>query len=100
MSFHAMKKTACGKLGLCVDEGGVMAAAAVEVWLRPPPRIDAIAEQARRMYDVEGLGFRKIGEMLGCGSGNACLAYQRAYEVLGLPLPERRTNSGRPRKTA
>jgi hypothetical protein len=93
----AIVEATCEKLGLA-DGDDAATKAAVEVWLRPPPRVDAMADQVRRMYEVEGLGFRKIGEVLGCGSGNACLAYKRAYETLGLPLPPRRTNLGRPRK--
>jgi len=72
--------------------------AEVLVWLRKPPRIDLIADEVKRLYDDEGVGFREIGDRLGCGSGNACLSYKRWHEMNGLPLPPRRTNTGRPRK--
>jgi DNA invertase Pin-like site-specific DNA recombinase len=93
----ALLKTVQQKLGLRPAMDG-LTASSVEVWLRKPPQLDAMAEQVRQMYEVEKLGFREIGDRLGCGSGNACLAYRRAYEMRGLPLPERRTNLGRPRK--
>lgn len=75
-----------------------------QVWLRQPPRVDRIADEVREMYDVNGLGFRVINNLLekkygeAIGSGNICAAYRRWYESRGLPLPPRRTNAGRPRR--
>lgn len=77
-----------------------------EVWFRQPPRVDLMADEVRQLYEVEGLGFRLINKQLeakyGCkvGSGNCCAAWRRWYEVRGLPLPERRTKMGRPRRKA
>lgn len=76
----------------------------VTVWFREPPRVDAIADEVRHLYEVEGLGFRLINKRLETkygekiGSGNCCAAYRRWYETRGLPLPERRTTMGRPRR--
>ncbi len=70
----------------------------VTVWLRKPPRVDRIAGEVRRLYEDEDLGFREIGDLLKCGSGNACLAYRRWYESRGLPVPPARRPGGRPRK--
>ncbi len=72
----------------------------VTMWLREPPRVDRIAAEVRRLYEDEGVGFREIGDRLGCGSGNACLAYQRWYEIRDLPVPPARRPGGRPRKEA
>jgi len=75
-----------------------------EVFLVPPPFVDHIADEVRRLYDVEKKGFRVIAQILknkynrSIGSGNSCAAYRRWYEIRGLPLPEPRTNTGRPRK--
>lgn len=78
----------------------------VDVWFRKPPRVDDIADEVRDLYDVEKLGFRVINQKLEAkygepiGSGNCCAAYRRWYEVRKLPLPERVTKTGRPRKAA
>lgn len=67
----------------------------VEVWLRQPPRLDAMAAEVRRLYEDEGLGFRAIAKKLGIGCGNIYQAYLRYYEMQGLPVPPRRPR-GRP----
>jgi hypothetical protein len=46
------------------------ASAAIEVWLRRAPRLDAIAGEVRRLYEEEGLGFRTIAKRLSIGCGN------------------------------
>jgi DNA invertase Pin-like site-specific DNA recombinase len=74
--------------------------AAVEVWLRKPPRLDLLGPEVVRLYEMEGLGFREIGLRLGINSGNAWLSYQRYYEIRGLPMPPRRPLNYRPRKAS
>jgi DNA invertase Pin-like site-specific DNA recombinase len=72
--------------------------ATVEVWLRRPPKLDALAPEVRRLYEDEVLGFQEIGARLGISSGNAWLSYKRYYEMAGLPMPPRRPLNYRPRK--
>jgi hypothetical protein len=72
------------------------AAAEVTVWLREPPRLDSIADEVRRLYEDEGLGFRTIAKRLNIGCGNVYQAYLRYYEMRGLPVPPRRPR-GRPK---
>lgn len=67
----------------------------VSVWLRPPPRLDALAGLVAWLYERHGLGFRRIttvltqaGVKVGCGNVYAC--HLRHYELLGLPVPPRR----------
>jgi site-specific DNA recombinase len=71
--------------------------APVEVWLRRPPRLDAIAAEVRRLYEDEDLGFRVIARKLGIGCGNIYQSYLRYYEMRGLPTPPRRPRGRRPR---
>jgi hypothetical protein len=71
----------------------------VEVWLRRPPRMDRFAAGVRRLYEEDGLAFRVIGERLGIGCAGAWQAYRRYYDMLGEPMPPRRPNTGRPRKS-
>jgi hypothetical protein len=76
---------------------------AVEVWLRPPPRLDALADEIRRLYEEEGFGFRRIAQTLGIGCGNVYQSYMRYYEMRNLPVPPRRPRgrypSGGPDRT-
>jgi hypothetical protein len=88
-----------GRLGVPCVSGDEAESGPVTVALREPPRVDRQAEEARRLYEDEKVGFREIGRLLGCGSGNACLAYRRCYEMWGLPVPPARSGrGGRPRK--
>jgi hypothetical protein len=57
---------------------------------------DAIATIDQTLGDIAQKLEAKYDEVI--GSGNVCLAYQRWYEIRGLPLPPGRTNMGRPRK--
>jgi DNA invertase Pin-like site-specific DNA recombinase len=67
----------------------------VVVWLRSPPRLDAIADEVRRLYEEEGLGFRAIAKRLDIGCGYIYTSYLRSYQKRGLPVPPRRPR-GRP----
>jgi DNA invertase Pin-like site-specific DNA recombinase len=73
--------------------------AAVEVWLRQPPRLEAVAAEVRRLYEDERLGFRTIAKQLGIGCGNVYQSYRRHYEMQGLPVPPRRPRGRSPRST-
>jgi hypothetical protein len=90
-------------------EGGVpMAgsgepAAEVEVWLRPPPRLDRLAERVHELMDVQGLSYREAAAALqkeghAVNSGNVWYIYRRYYAMHDLPVPKRPYNSGRPRR--
>ena len=71
--------------------------APTEVWLRRPPRLDAVAAEVRRLYEDEDLGFRAIARKLGIGCGNIYQSYHRYYEMRGLATPPRRPRGRRPR---
>ena len=94
-----------GELGaaMVVEPTGVVEQ---EVWFRKLPRVDEIADDVQRLYDVERLSFTEINVKLEAthgepiGSGNCCAAYRRWYETRKLPLPERESKIGRPRKSA
>jgi hypothetical protein len=83
-------------LGLPNDAIIEIMPAEVEVWLRVPPRLEAIAEEVRRLYEQEGLGFRLIGKKLGLGCGYIYQAYLRYYGMRGLPVPPRRPRGRSP----
>jgi DNA invertase Pin-like site-specific DNA recombinase len=91
------------RLLACLTDSGALAdrsetspSAPVDVWLRRPPRLDAIADQVRQMYEEEKLGFRAISERLDIGCGYVYQTYKRYYEMRGLPLPPRRPRGRRP----
>jgi DNA invertase Pin-like site-specific DNA recombinase len=74
----------------------------VEVWLRPPPRQDRLAERVHQLADVEKRSYRDAAKILqGEGnyvnSGNVWQILRRYYEMRGLPPPERPYNNGHPR---
>lgn len=80
------------------------AAKEVPVWLRKPPRLDAIAEQVRELIDIEGQSYREAAKTLrqeghNVNSGNVWYSYRRWYEMRGLPVPEKPYNNGKPRKS-
>ncbi|NQT40157.1 MAG: recombinase family protein [Planctomycetes bacterium] len=77
----------------------------VSVWLRKPPRLDAIAERVHLLTDVDGLSYRDVAKRLrqeghNVNSGNVWYSYRRWYEMQGIPVPERRYNNGHRRKSA
>ncbi|NLF71023.1 MAG: recombinase family protein [Candidatus Anammoximicrobium sp.] len=78
---------------------------AVRVWLRKPPRLDALAERVHQLIDLDGLSYRDAAKVLQSedhkvNSGNVWYCYRRWYEMHGLPVPKRPYNNGRPRKSA
>lgn len=91
------------------DEGNPAAGAVkrqLEVFLRPVPLVDRLADEVRHLYDVEGINYPEISSRLSLkhkrkiGTGVCASAYQRWYASRGSPVPPRRTTEGRPRRTA
>jgi site-specific DNA recombinase len=83
--------------------GGGEPAAEVSVWLRPPPRLDLLAERVHQLLDVEGLTYREAADLLQeeghvVSVGNLWDSYRRYYAMQGLPAPRRPYNGGRPRR--
>jgi hypothetical protein len=77
----------------------------VSVWLRKPPRLDAIAERVHELIDIEGLSYRDAAKQLrtvghNVNSGNVWYSYRRWYEMQGLPVPKLEYNNGHRRKSA
>ncbi|QDU94470.1 recombinase family protein [Lignipirellula cremea] len=73
------------------------------VWLREPPRLDAIALRVHELIDIESLSFRDAAKKLReegikVNSGNVWYSYHRWYEMQGLTAPDLPYNNGRPRK--
>lgn len=76
----------------------------VSVWLRKPPRLDAIAERVHELIDIEQLGHRVAAKRLQLeghqvNSGNVWYSYRRWYEMKGLPVPRLPYNNGQRRKS-
>lgn len=87
------------------DLGDDLPGDAVSVWLRKPPRLDAIAERAHELIDIDGLSYRDAAERLraeghNVNSGNVWYSYRRWYEMQGLPVPKRPYNNGHERRSA
>ena len=77
----------------------------VEVWLRKPPRLDALVERVHELMDQQGLSYRDAAKVLPAegkkvNSGNVWYSYRRYYDMRDLPVPKRPYNNGRPRKSA
>ena len=77
----------------------------VSVWLRPPPRLDVIAERVHQLIDEQGLSHRETAKQLqreghNVNSGNVWYSYRRWYEMQGLPMPNVRYNNGKKRRPA
>ncbi len=75
----------------------------VSVWLRQPPRLDAIAERVHQLIDVDGQSYRAAAATLqaeghNVNSGNVWYSYRRWYEMQGQPVPDQDYNNGQPRK--
>jgi hypothetical protein len=65
--------------------------AEVEVWLRPPPRLDLIAERTHELMDDQGLSYREAAAALqregyAVYSGNVWYSDRRYYAIHGLPV--------------
>jgi site-specific DNA recombinase len=76
----------------------------IQVWLRPPPKSDQLAERVHQLIDVERRSYRDAAKVLQAeghqvNSGNVWTIYRRYYEMRGLPVPERPYNNGHPRES-
>ena len=77
----------------------------VSVWLRKPPRLDAIAERVHQLMDIEDLSYRETAKVLQeedprINSGNVWYSYRRWYQMQGLPVPERSVQQRPPPQVA
>lgn len=77
----------------------------VSVWLREPPRLDAIAERVHELIDIERFSHRAAAKQLqveghNVNSGNVWYSYRRWYEMQGLPVPTLPYNNGNERESA
>ena len=68
----------------------------VSVWLRQPPRVDALAPRVHQLIDVENRSFRDAAKVLQVeghkiNSGVVYQIYARYYEMIGKPMPSART---------
>ena len=75
----------------------------VSVWLRQPPRLDAIAERVHQLLDIDGQSYREAAATLraeghNVNSGNVWYSYRRWYEMQGQPVPDQEYNNGQPRQ--
>ena len=77
----------------------------VSIWLREPPRLDAIAERVHELIDIERFSHRETAKQLqleghNVNSGNVWYSYRRWYEMQGLPVPTLPYNNGNERESA
>jgi DNA invertase Pin-like site-specific DNA recombinase len=84
--------------------GGEPAAAEEQVWLRPPPKVDELAERVHQLIDGDGLSFERAAEALRheghtVNGGNVWVMYHRYYEMHDRPVPPRPA-AGRPPRSA
>lgn len=75
----------------------------VEVWLRKPPRNEMLAEAVHQLIDIEGHSFRSAADVLQAqghrlNSGVVWQIYQRYWQMIGQPPPQRPYNNGHQRK--
>lgn len=77
----------------------------ITLWLRNPPRVDAIAERVHQLIDIEGMSHRETAKHLrqeghNVNSGNVWYSYRRWYEMKDLEPPAVPYNNGKQRRTA
>ena len=77
----------------------------VKIWLREPPRMDAIAERVHHLMDEMGMSYRDAAKQLQqeghhVNSGNTWYSYRRWYEMQGTEPPKLPFNSGEKRLLA
>ncbi|TWU40059.1 hypothetical protein Q31b_34030 [Novipirellula aureliae] len=76
----------------------------VTVWLRKPPRLDAIAQRVHELIDVEGMSYRATANQLvreghKVNSGNVWYSYRRWHEMQGQKPPKVAYNGGKKRRS-
>ncbi len=72
------------------------------LWLREPPRLDAIAERVHRLIDEDVMSHREVAKQLRSeghkvNSGNVWYSYYRWYEMQNLDPPKVPYNNGKKR---
>lgn len=77
----------------------------VEVWLRVPPRLDAIAERVHELIDIDRKSHRETASLLrleghNVNAGNVWYSYVRWYEMQGIQPPKVPYNNGKKRLSA
>lgn len=85
--------------------GEGLATQPVTVWLRKPPRLDAIAQRVHQLIDIEKMSHRDTAKQLqreghDVNSGNVWYSYHRWYEMQGLETPKVPYNNGKKRRSA
>jgi hypothetical protein len=90
---------------LSMSTDGADESAEVEVWLRPPPKCDQLAQRVHELVDGRGLSYGETadcldseghGRMSAVRVSNLCARY---YEIIGGARPRHDYNHGRPRKS-
>ncbi len=79
--------------------------ASITLWLRKPPRLDAIAERVHELIDIESMSHRETAKQLrqeghNVNSGNVWNSYRRWYEMNELEPPAVPYNNGKKRRSA
>lgn len=87
------------------SEPGYLSDNGIAVWLRKPPRLDAIAERVHELIDIEKMSHRDAAKQLQfeghkVNSGNVWYSYHRWYEMQGLEVPKVPYNNGKKRRSA
>lgn len=87
------------------NDGETQSSDSITVWLRKPPRLDAIAERVHQLIDIEGASHRETAKQLQqeghkVNSGNVWYSYRRWYEMQGLEPPAVPYNNGHKRRSA
>jgi DNA invertase Pin-like site-specific DNA recombinase len=77
----------------------------ITVWLREPPRLDAIAQRVHELIDIERKSHRETAIQLrleghNVNSGNVWYSYRRWYEMQGIGPPKVPYNNGHKRISA
>ena len=86
-------------------EDNGLATQPVTIWLRKPPRLDAIAQRVHELIDIERMSHRDAAKQLQreghkVNSGNVWYSYHRWYEMQGLEAPKVPYNNGKKRRSA
>ena len=74
------------------------------VWLRKPPKLDLLAPRVHELIDIDGESFRSAAKRLIAeghkmiNSGVVYQMYDRYYEMVDKPKPDRPYNNGEQRK--
>ncbi|MBI1311627.1 recombinase [bacterium] len=100
----ALLTAVCDTLGTTPPESPAVADK-ISVWLRKPPRLDALADRVHQLVDIEGLSYRDVAKKLqeeghNVNSGNVWYSYRRWFEMRDEPVPDVPYNNGHQRRSA